>query len=74
MKILGITKTKINGNNAYEYSLVYFDKNYNKDFYCHVVWVETSNYIYVLNFEVVNDNADRYKDIFINIKNSFVEL
>ena len=71
--ILGINEISINNNKAYEYSLVYSDKNYGKDFYCNVVWIETTNNIYILNFEVVNDNIDKYKDIFNNIKNSFVE-
>lgn len=70
----GIIQTTINNYKACEYSLVYYDKEYAKDFYCNVVWFETQNYIYVFNFEVINNNADKYKDIFINIKNSFVEL
>lgn len=70
----GITKTTINGNKSYEYSLIYYDANYTKDFYCHVVWIETANNIYVFNFEVKNENANKYKDIFDNIKNSFKEL
>lgn len=70
----GITETKINGFKAYEYSLVYYDAKYTKDFYCHVVWIETPDNIYVLNFEVKNENADKYKDIFTNIQNSFQEL
>lgn len=74
MTILVLLGTKVNDFNAYEYSLVYYDANYAKDFYCHVVWIETSNNIYVFNFEVKNENADKYKDIFINIQNSFIEL
>lgn len=74
MKIFGITETNVNENKAFEYNLKYFDKEYNKDFYCHVVWIETEKYIYVFNFEVVEKNANKYKDIFINIKNSFAEL
>lgn len=70
----GIIQTTVNNYKACEYSLVYYDKEYGKDFYCNVVWLETENNIYVINFEVVNDNANKYKDIFINIKNSFVEL
>lgn len=70
----GIIQTTINNYKACEYNLVYYDKEYGKDFYCNVVWLETQNYIYVFNFEVVNNNADKYNDIFINIKNSFVEL
>lgn len=70
----GITKTKVANSTAYEYSLVYYDTNYSGDFYCHVVWIETSNNIYILNFEVKNENADKYRDIFTNMQNSFIEL
>lgn len=70
----GIHETKVNGNKAFEYSLVYYDANYKKDFYCHVVWIETKNNIYVFNFEVKNENAEKYRDIFNDIKNSFKEL
>lgn len=72
--ILGIIETKVAGNKAFEYSLVYYDPTYKKDFYCHVVWIETSNNIYVFNFEVKNENAEKYKNIFSDIKNSFKEL
>lgn len=70
----GITETTVNGNKAYEYSLIYFDKEYNDDFYCHVVWIETQTNIYILNFEVVNENAEKYKGKFLDIQNSFVIL
>ncbi len=72
--IRGILETNVNGNKASEYSLVYYDSTYKKDFYCHVVWIETSSNIYVLNFEVKNENAEKYKSIFNDIKNSFKEL
>lgn len=70
----GIQETKAGGNKAFEYSLVYYDSNYKKDFYCYVVWIETSNNIYILNFEVKNENSEKYKYIFRDIKNSFKEL
>lgn len=70
----GISEINIKDYKAYEYSLKYYDKEYGKDFYSNIVWIETSNNIYILNFEVVSNNADKYKDIFVNIKNSFVEL
>ncbi len=70
----GILETKAGSNKAFEYSLVYYDPNYKKDFYCHVVWIETSSNIYILNFEVKNENAEKYKQIFNDIKNSFKEL
>lgn len=70
----GIVQTTLNNYKSCEYSLTYYDKEYGKDFYCNVIWIETENNIYVFNFEVVYDNADKYKEIFTNIKNSFVEL
>lgn len=70
----GINEINIKDYKAYEYSLKYYDKEYGKDFYSNIVWIETSNNIYILNFEVISNNTDRYKDIFSNIKNSFVEL
>lgn len=70
----GIVQTKVHDYTAYEYSFIYSDSSYGKDFYNAVIWIETEKNLYVLNFEVVNDNIEKYKDIFLNIKNSFVEL
>lgn len=70
----GIIQTNVNDYTAYEYSFVYYDSSYGKDFYNNVLWIETEKNLYVLNFEVVNDNVEKYKDIFLNIKNSFIEL
>lgn len=67
----GIYETKIDNNKAYEYNLVYSDTQYGKDFYCHVVWIETDDSLYILNFEVSEKNMDMYKEIFNNVKNSF---
>lgn len=73
-EVSNVSECFINNYKAYECSFVYFDEMYNKDFYCNIVWIETSNYIYVLNFEVILDNSSKYKDIFLHIKNSFMEL
>lgn len=70
----GINEITIKDYKAYEYSIQYYDKEYGKDFYSNIVWIETSTDIYILNFEVVSINTDKYKDIFSNIKNSFVQL
>lgn len=70
----GIVQTKVHDYTAYEYSFVYYDSTYGKDFYNNILWIETEKNLYVLNFEVVNDNVEKYKDIFLNIKNSFIEL
>lgn len=68
----GFIETKIANNKAFEYSLVYYDSKFDKDFYCNVLWVETDTHIYVFNFEVSNNNSDKYKDIFNNMKKSIV--
>lgn len=60
--------------NAYEYSFTYFDTHYEIDFYSNVIWIETANNFYILNFEVNSNKMEKYKPIFNNIKNSFCEL
>ena len=65
----GIYEGTINNTKSLEYHFVYFDENLSKDFYCNVVWIETSDNIYVFNFEVANDNMNMYGDIFSNMKN-----
>lgn len=70
----GIIQTTVNDYIAYEYSFVYYDSSYGKDFYNNVLWIETEKNLYILNFEVVNDHLEKYKDIFLNIRNSFIEL
>lgn len=70
----GIVATSIQDFKAYEYRFVYNDGSYGKDFYCHVIWIETDSNLYILNFEVVDKNKEKFQDIFNNIKNSFNEL
>lgn len=70
----GVVSTTIQNDKAYEYHFIYTDDSYGKDFYCHVVWIETDINLYVLNFEVVDKNKDKFQDVFAKIKNSFIEL
>lgn len=70
----GIISTPIKDYKAYEYHFIYNDNSYGKDFYCQVVWIETDTNLYILNFEVIDKNKERFQDIFNNIKNSFNEL
>lgn len=70
----GVIPFTIGDYKSYEYKFVYYDSAYGKDFYSNVVWIETDTTLYVLNFEVVNENIEKYQDIFLNIKNSFIEL
>lgn len=70
----GITPFTIGNYKSYEYKFTHFDASYGKDFYSNVVWIETDKNLYVLNFEVVTEIKEKYQDIFLNIKNSFIEL
>lgn len=70
----GVVPFTIGNYKSYEYKFIHFDDSYGKDFYSNVVWIETEENLYILNFEVINDNIQKYEDIFLNIKNSFVEL
>lgn len=59
---------------CYEYSFKYLDTQCNEDFYCNVVWFETPNFFYILNFETPSSSCEEYKGIFDEIKRSFVLL
>jgi len=59
---------------AYKYSYIYFDDEYNSDFYTEVIWIATDKYLYVLDLEVITKNQEEYKPIFENIINSFEEI
>jgi hypothetical protein len=67
----GIVSSDIPNYTSYEYSFIYSDTSYGKDFYSYVVWIETDNNLYVLNFEVVKENMDLFKDIFSRNKKFF---
>lgn len=70
----GIVPFSLPNHTAYEYHFVYNDSSYGKDFYCNVLWVETEHNLYILNLEVVNENKEKFEEIFERIKSSFVEL
>lgn len=59
---------------CYEYSFKYLDTECNEDFYCNVVWYETQDYFYILNFEVPSSTCEEFKEIFHDIKKSFVKI
>ena len=59
---------------SYTYSFTYTDLDFCKDFYTQVVWIETSENIYILNFEVATENEEKYIQIINNIIDSFIEL
>lgn len=70
----GLLSLNFDSYTGYEYHYIYTDNSYGKDFYSHVVWIETDKNLYVLNFEIPQENVEKFQDIFNNIKNSFVEL
>lgn len=72
--ISNIEKIDFKDNTAYEYHFIHYDASYGKDFYSYVLWIETEKNLYVLNFEVITQNLEKYQDVLLNIKNSFVEL
>lgn len=70
----GIQELTLNNYKTYEYTLTYYDSSYGKDFYADVVWIETDQYLYILNFEVISTNQKEYEEIFLKMKHSFMEL
>lgn len=68
-----ISSIQIQDYTAYTYNFIYTDSEYEKDFYIQIVWIETSNNIYILNFEIITENKDTYIQIFDDIINSFIE-
>ena len=69
-----ITSMQIQDYTSYTYNFTYTDSEFGKDFYTQIIWIETSENIYILNFEVVTENKEAYLQIFNDIANSFVEL
>ena len=69
-----IVSGNIKDYNFCEYSFTYFDSSYEKDFFSNVIWIQSGNTFYVLNFEVIMENVQKYKSIFDKIKNSFCEV
>lgn len=70
-EIKAIHEFKVNNYFGYEYSVSYLDNENGKEFYCNVVWIQTDNYIFILNFEVPTEKSEEFKSTFEEIKNSF---
>jgi len=69
-----IEELSINSFLAYKYSYVYYDNSYENDIYAEIVWIKTDKKIYILDLEVITKNIGKYKPIFNDITNSFIEL
>ncbi|MCI9016516.1 MAG: hypothetical protein HFJ53_05075 [Clostridia bacterium] len=64
-----IVELSIDDNKSYEYSFIYYDTSYEKDFYTNILWIENGDYIFVINFEVEAKNLDKYANILKDVKN-----
>ncbi len=71
--ISDVSRINIKDYNSYKYSYTYKDESFGKDLYAEIVWIETNSKIYILDLEVITENMDKYKTIFEQIQNSFIE-
>jgi len=69
-----ISSVQIHDYKAYTYSFIYTDSDFGKDFYTQIIWIETSQNIYILNFEIIIENKDSFIQIFNDIAHSFTEI
>ena len=58
---------------AYKYTFTYYDSSLETDLYSNVVWIQTEKNTYILDFEVILENKDKYTTIFDDIATSFKE-
>ena len=58
---------------AYKYTFTYYDSSLETDLHSNVVWIKTDKHIYILDFEVILENKDKYEPIFDQITTSFKE-
>ena len=71
--ISDVTQMNIPNCEAYKYTFTYYDSSLQSDLYSSVVWIKTEKHIYILNFEVISKNKDKYVTVFDDIANSFKE-
>ncbi len=71
--ISDVIKMNIPNCEAYKYTFTYYDSNLESDLYSNVVWIKTQKQIYILDFEVISKNKDKYITVFDDIANSFKE-
>lgn len=71
--ISDVIKMDVPNCEAYKYTFTYYDSSLEADLYSNVVWIKTDKHIYILDFEVILENKDKYSTIFDDITNSFVE-
>lgn len=71
--ISDITQMNIPNCEAYKYTFTYHDSSLDSDLYSNVVWIKTDKHIYILDFEVISSNKDKYVTVFDDMANSFKE-
>lgn len=69
-----IIKMDIPNCEAYKYTFTYYDSSLETDLYSNVVWIKTEKNTYILDFEVITENKDKYTTIFDEIATSFKEI
>ena len=71
--ISDVIKMDVPNCEAYKYTFTYYDTSLETDILSNVVWIKTDKHIYILDFEVILENKDKYEPIFDQITTSFKE-
>lgn len=71
--ISDVIKIDVPNCEAYKYTFTYYDSSLETDLHSNVVWIKKDKHIYILDFEVVLENKDKYEPIFDQITTSFKE-
>lgn len=71
--ISDVIKMDVHNCEAYKYTFTYYDSSLETDLYSNVVWIQTEKNTYILDFEVILENKDKYTTIFDDIATSFKE-
>lgn len=71
--ISDVIKIDVPNCEAYKYTFTYYDSSLETDLHSNVVWIKTDKHIYILDFEVVLENKDKYEPIFDQVTTSFKE-
>ena len=71
--ISDVIKMDVPNCEAYKYTFTYYDSSLETDLYSNIVWIQTKKNTYILDFEVILENKDKYTTIFDDIATSFKE-
>ena len=71
--ISDVIKMDVPNCEAYKYTFTYYDSSLETDLHSNVVWIKTEKNTYILDFEVILENKDKYTTIFDDIATSFKE-